>query len=97
MSVQVETARLAVWRAARALDKNEANANYWPSVAKLHASRVAMSVAHSAVQLHGAYGLADEYHVERHFREAKMQEIVDGTNEMQLMIIARERLAKRAG
>lgn len=97
MSVQVETARLAVWRAARALDKGEVNANYWPSVAKLHAGRVAMSVAHSAVQLHGAYGLSDEYHVERHFREAKMQEIVDGTNEIQLMIIARERLKKRTG
>ncbi len=93
MTVQVETARLTVWRAACSLDLNEPNATYWPSVSKLHAGRAAMSVAHSAVQLHGAYGLSDEYHVERHFREAKMQEIVDGTNEIQLMIIARQRLS----
>ena len=97
MSVKVETARLAVWRAARELDGDGVPGPYWPSVAKLHAGRVAMEVSHAAVQLHGAYGLSDEYHVERHFREAKMQEIVDGTNEIQQLIIARERLRGAGG
>ncbi len=88
MAVGTETARMLVHRAARALDAESADSGYWASLAKLHAARVAMSAAHDAVQIHGAYGISDEYHVERHFREAKMQEIVDGTNEIQQLIIA---------
>lgn len=93
MAVGVETARLAVWKAADALDRDPDAGTYWPSLAKLHASRVAMSAAHDAIQIHGAYGLSDEYHVERFFREAKMQEIVDGTTEIQQLIVARHLLA----
>ncbi len=93
MALGVETARLAVWRAADALDRDPDAGTYWPSLAKLHASRVAMSATHDAIQIHGAYGLSDEYHVERLFREAKMQEIVDGTSEIQQLIIARHLLA----
>lgn len=93
MALGVETARLAVWRAADALDHDPNASSYWPSLAKLHASRVAMSATHDAIQIHGAYGLSDEYHVERLFREAKMQEIVDGTSEIQQMIIARHILS----
>ena len=94
MALGVETARMAVWRAADSLDRDRNAGSYWPSVAKLHASRVAMSASHDAVQIHGAYGLSDEYHVERLFREAKMQEIVDGTSEIQQTIIARHLLAE---
>lgn len=93
MALGVETARLAVWRAANALDRDPDAGSYWPSLAKLHASRVAMSAAHDAIQVHGAYGLSEEYHVERLFRDAKMQEIVDGTSEIQQLIIARHLLA----
>lgn len=94
MAVGVETARMAVWRAADALDRDPDAGSYWPSLAKLHASRVAMTSSHDAIQIHGAYGLSDEYHVERLFREAKMQEIVDGTSEIQQMIIARHLLTE---
>ncbi len=94
MALGVETSRLAVWKAADALDRDLDAASYWASLAKLHASRVAMSAAHDAVQIHGAYGLSDEYHVERLFREAKMQEIVDGTSEIQQLIMARHLLAE---
>ncbi len=95
MALGVETARLLVWRAATELDDFEAETGpYWPSLAKLHASRVAMSASHDAIQIHGAYGLSDEYHVERLFREAKMQEIVDGTSEIQTGIVARRLLTK---
>lgn len=94
MALGVETARMAVWRAADALDRDPGASSYWPSLAKLHASRVAMSASHDAVQIHGAYGLSDEYHVERMFREAKMQEIVDGTSEIQQAIIAKHLLAE---
>ena len=88
MALGVETARMLTRRAAQALDEDSDDRGYWASLAKLHASRVAMSAAHDAVQIHGAYGMSDEYHVERHFREAKMQEIVDGTSEIQQILVA---------
>ena len=89
MAVATETARLLVRRAAVEWDRSAGGDDYWTSLAKLHAARAAMQVAHDAVQIHGAYGMSDELHVERQFREAKMQEIVDGTNQIQQLIIAR--------
>jgi len=94
MALGAETARMLVWRAADALDHDPDSGPYWPSLAKLHASRVAMSASRDAIQIHGANGLSDEYHVERLFREAKMHEIVDGTSEIQQTIIARNLLAR---
>jgi alkylation response protein AidB-like acyl-CoA dehydrogenase len=93
MALATESARLLVWRAASELDDNDDAGPYWPALAKWHASRTAMSAAHDAVQIHGAYGLSDEFHVSRHFRDAKMQEIVDGTSEIQQNIIARHLLS----
>jgi len=93
MALGVESARLLLWRACRERDKGVRDTRYHSSLAKLHASRVAMQAAHDAIQIHGAYGMYDEYHVERHFREAKMQEIVDGTSEIQTMIIAHHLLS----
>jgi len=90
MAVATETSRLLVRRAAVEWDRSAGGDDYWTSLAKLHAARSAMQVAHDAVQIHGAYGISDEYHVERQFREAKMQEIVDGTNQIQQLIIARQ-------
>lgn len=88
MAVATESARLLVRRAAAEWDRAVGGDDYWTSLAKLHAARTAMQVAHDAVQIHGAYGISDLFHVERQFREAKMQEIVDGTNEIQQLIIA---------
>ena len=89
MAVATESARLLVRRAAAEWDRTVGGDDYWTSMAKLHAARTAMQVSHDAVQIHGAYGISDEFHVERQFREAKMQEIVDGTNQVQQLIIAR--------
>lgn len=93
MALGVETARLLLWRVCRERDKGVRDTRYLSSLAKLHASRVAMQASHDAIQIHGAYGMYDEYHVERHFREAKMQEIVDGTSEIHTLIIARHLLS----
>lgn len=89
MAVGTESAWLMIRRAASEWDRQVGGSPYWTSMAKYHAARTAMTVAHDAVQIHGAYGLSDEFHVERQFREAKMQEIVDGTNEIQQQLIAR--------
>lgn len=96
IALGIETARLLVWRVCRERDKGVRDTRYLSSLAKLHASRVAMQASHDAIQIHGAYGMSDEYHVERHFREAKMQEIVDGTNEIHTLIIARHVLSGSA-
>jgi alkylation response protein AidB-like acyl-CoA dehydrogenase len=58
-------------------------------MAKLFASDTAMRVTTDAVQLHGGYGYMREYPVERYFREAKALQIVEGTNQIQRMIIGR--------
>lgn len=88
MAVQTQAARLMVREAASTWEHTIGGDAFATSMAKLHAAHTAMAVAHDAVQIHGAYGISDEYHVERLFREAKMQEIVDGTNEVQQLIIA---------
>jgi short/branched chain acyl-CoA dehydrogenase len=60
------------------------------AMAKLFASESAMDVARDAVQIHGAYGYTEEFHVCRHFRDAKVLEIGEGTSEVMRMLIARE-------
>jgi butyryl-CoA dehydrogenase len=62
------------------------------AMAKLYASRVAVEVSDEAIQVHGGYGYTQEYHVERHYRDAKITELYEGTSEVQRMIIARRLL-----
>jgi short-chain 2-methylacyl-CoA dehydrogenase len=63
------------------------------SMAKLFTTERAMEAAHQAVQIHGGYGIISEYPVSRAFGDAKVLEIVEGTSEIQRMIISRELLA----
>jgi short/branched chain acyl-CoA dehydrogenase len=89
MQARVHAARLAYYDAARKLDagrpfKMEA------SLAKMMGSEAAMDNARDAVQIFGGYGFMNENPVARHYRDAKILEIGEGTTEVQLMIIARE-------
>jgi alkylation response protein AidB-like acyl-CoA dehydrogenase len=89
MKVRVETARLAVYRAAWLRDRGrpfKAEA----SIAKLYASEAAVTQAREAVQIHGAYGFTEEFPVARFYRDAKVLEIGEGTSEIQRILIARE-------
>jgi alkylation response protein AidB-like acyl-CoA dehydrogenase len=63
-------------------------------MAKLFASEMAMRVATDAVQIHGGYGFIKEYQVERHFRDAKITQIYEGTSQIQKLVIARHLLAE---
>ncbi|WP_205698797.1 acyl-CoA dehydrogenase family protein [Conexibacter sp. SYSU D00693] len=65
------------------------------SLAKMHASDVAMSAATAAVQIHGAYGTHEEYHVARHFRDAKVFQIVEGQNQLHRSMVAEYALGYR--
>ncbi len=87
MSTQIDAARLLTWRAA-ALRDGGASLGAQASMAKLVASEVASRVASEAVQILGGNGCLAEFSVERHFRDAKVTEIYEGTNEIQRLGIA---------
>ncbi len=93
MAIKVDTARLLTYRAAWLKDEGK-DYVLEASMAKLHASRIAREVASEAIQIHGGYGYTKEYDVERYYRDAKMGEITEGTNEIQLLIIANELLKR---
>ena len=89
MKVAVETARLAVYRAAWLRDRGrpyKAEA----SQAKLYATEIAVTSAREAVQVHGGYGFIEEFPVARFYRDAKVLEIGEGTSEIQRILIARD-------
>jgi alkylation response protein AidB-like acyl-CoA dehydrogenase len=87
MLVGAESARQLVDRAARAMDTGEPFRKL-VSMAKMHASDIAMRSAVDAMQIHGAYGCLDEYPVSRYFRDAKVMQIVEGTNDLHRSLIA---------
>jgi alkylation response protein AidB-like acyl-CoA dehydrogenase len=90
MAIQVEAARLLVYRAAAACDARDPRLTYLASIAKAHASDTAMHVATDAVQVLGGYGYMREYGVERMMRDAKITQIYEGTNQIQRLVIARQ-------
>lgn len=94
MGVDIECARLLTYQAAWMRDQG-LDFGLMSSMAKLKASEAAMKAAHSAVQIHGGYGLMKAYAVERFFRDAKMAEIYEGTSEIQRMVIANHLLRMR--
>jgi butyryl-CoA dehydrogenase len=91
MATQIELSRLMTWRAASAIDAGRSAAPY-ASMAKLHASEVATACANQAVQIHGGYGFMEESPVARYYRDVKVNEIGEGTSEVQRILIARHLL-----
>lgn len=94
MVVGVRTARLLVTDAAEALQRGE-RARQLTSMAKMYASDVAFQAATDAVQVHGAYGVSPEYEVGRLLRDAKVLQIVEGSNDLHRGIIAELELGLR--
>jgi short/branched chain acyl-CoA dehydrogenase len=88
MLMEIELARLMVYKAAWQKDQGE---NYFTAstYAKLFASETAKRCADRGVQIHGGYGLMDEYPISRYWREVKFEEILEGTSEIQRFNIAR--------
>ena len=93
MSTKVETARLAVYKAAWGIDKNKIDRKMC-SIAKWYAGRVAVEVADAAIDIMGGHGYMLENDVERFYRDAKSMELVEGTKEIQKNAIARVLLGK---
>jgi acyl-CoA dehydrogenase len=89
MALRVDASRLLVWRAARLLDAGE-RATAEAAMAKLHASESAMWCTWAAVQTLGGWGYSREHPVEKWMRDAKLEEIEEGTSDIQRLVIARE-------
>jgi alkylation response protein AidB-like acyl-CoA dehydrogenase len=88
MALRVDASRLLTWRAAQMLDRGE-RASTEAAMAKLHASETAMWCTWAAVQTLGGWGYSREYPVEKWMRDAKLEEIEEGTSDIQRMIISR--------
>ena len=89
LHTEIDAARLLTWQAAD-LAQRGLPVTKESSMAKLFAAEVAMKTTTQAIQIHGAMGYTKELPVERHFRDAKLCEIGEGTSEIQRVIIARE-------
>jgi len=89
MATRIEASRLLVWQAARMKDR-KMKFTKQAAMAKLFASETAMWVTTKAIQIHGGYGYTTDYPAERHFRDAKITEIYEGTSEIQRIVIANQ-------
>jgi butyryl-CoA dehydrogenase len=87
MAVEIDAARLLVWRAAW-MKKEKLPYSQESAMAKLYAAEVAQKVVVDAVQVHGGYGYVKDYPVERYYRDAKITSIYEGTSEVQRIVIA---------
>ena len=96
MAAAVDTARAAYLHAAR---KRDAGRDFTrdAAVAKLTATDAAMRVTTDAVQVLGGYGYTRDFPAERYFREAKVTQIFEGTNQIQRLVIARQLFRGLAG
>jgi alkylation response protein AidB-like acyl-CoA dehydrogenase len=90
MATELDAARLMVRRAADALDKRDPEATKQAAMAKRFATDVGFTVANEALQLHGGYGYLKDYPLERIVRDLRVHQILEGTNEIMRVIIARE-------
>jgi alkylation response protein AidB-like acyl-CoA dehydrogenase len=91
MATRIDASRLLVWRAARKADAGE-DVALEAAMAKLHASETAMWCTWAAVQTLGGWGYSREYPVEKWMRDAKLEEIEEGTSDIQRLIISRRLL-----
>ena len=92
MATRLQSARLLTWHAAKMKDLGLRHSKE-SAMAKLAASEAAMWITTKAIQVHGGYGYTKDYAVERHFRDAKITEIYEGTSEIQRLVIADQEFA----
>jgi glutaryl-CoA dehydrogenase (non-decarboxylating) len=105
MLVEIKATRMLCLNAAALKARGDPALIMETSIAKYHAARMVNQVAADAVQIHGANGIGDAYPVQRHLRDAKVMEIIEGSTQMQQLIIAksafmgvrRQRRAARRG
>ncbi|HHF3229147.1 TPA: acyl-CoA dehydrogenase family protein [Vibrio diabolicus] len=96
MATELVAARQLVRYAASKLDRNDSDATAYCAMAKRFATDVGFQVCDQALQLYGGYGYIKEYPMERHFRDVRVHQILEGTNEIMRLIIARRLLSEES-
>jgi alkylation response protein AidB-like acyl-CoA dehydrogenase len=89
MATELEAARALLWRAAAAFDRKDANTTQLSAMAKRFVTDTCFDVANQALQLHGGYGYLSEYGIEKIVRDLRVHQILEGTNEIMRLIVAR--------
>ncbi|MBY5921317.1 acyl-CoA dehydrogenase family protein [Ferrimonas balearica] len=97
MATELVAARQMVRLAAFKLDSNDPEKTAYCAMAKRFATDVGFTVCNEALQIHGGYGYIREYPLERHVRDVRVHQILEGTNEIMRLIVARRLLDEHAG
>jgi alkylation response protein AidB-like acyl-CoA dehydrogenase len=92
MATQLVAARQMVHTAARKLDAGSSDATVWCAMAKRFATDAGFAICNEALQIHGGYGYIREYPIERLLRDSRVHQILEGTNEIMRVIVARHLL-----
>jgi alkylation response protein AidB-like acyl-CoA dehydrogenase len=90
MATELEASRLMIRSAAAALDRHDPRATMLCAMAKRFATDAGFRIANDALQLHGGYGYLKDFPAERHVRDLRVHQILEGTNEIMRVIVARE-------
>lgn len=93
MATELEAARLMVRQAAIKVQAKTRDASRWSAMAKRYATDIGFDVVNQALQLHGGYGYLRDYPLERNLRDVRVHQILEGTNEIMRVIIARDLFA----
>ena len=94
METQLQAARSLLYEAASRLDEKSADASKFCAMAKRFVTDTCFAVANEALQIHGGYGYLVDYQIERIVRDLRVHQILEGTNEIMRVIIARQLLAE---
>ncbi len=90
MAIELEAARTFLWRAAASLDRKDPDATMLCAMAKRFGTDAGFEIANQALQLHGGYGYLSEYGIEKIVRDLRVHQILEGTNEIMRVIVARK-------
>ena len=96
MAMQTEASRWLVYASAAAINEGVKNVTKIAAMGKCFATDVAMHVATDAVQIFGGYGFMEDYPIAKFFRDAKILQIYEGTNQIQRMVVARNLIKEAA-
>jgi alkylation response protein AidB-like acyl-CoA dehydrogenase len=97
MATELEAARLMVYRAADALDRADPQASMYSAMAKRFATDLGFRICNEALQIHGGYGYLKDYGLEKLVRDLRVHQILEGTNEIMRVVIARKMLGGNRG
>jgi len=95
MEVKLQSSRIFLRQAASKLDAGAADATKFCAMAKMYVTDAAFAVANDCLQMHGGYGYLGDYGIEKLVRDLRVHQILEGTNEIMRLIVAREMLAGR--